>query len=405
MNRGLCMMKREKKRIFFIGICIVILLIIIVLLVSNQPLTKEKTVQEIERVLEKEVSENDEISSVLMAIHSDKQNFHQSFAVGKTGRELDDPVNIDMRFHAASIGKTFTATVCGMLRDEKVIHFNDKIIDYLKEDVLDGLFTVEGIDYKNEVTIMQLLNHTSGIGDYFEDPVAEGNTMQELMLLEPDKLWTPMELIDFTRHGQKAVNRPGEAFHYSDTGYILLGLIVEAVEGKEFHEILHERLFGPLEMDNSYLMFKSNASVQPDKPILEIRIQGHDLSTANSLSIDWAGGGIVTTADDLWTFFRALNAGELIAQDTIETMKTFDQKYADGIYYGLGMMSFDFGELSPMLKGMPSVYGGVGATGCFMLYNSLDDTYYIANFGSLGYTEKGIMNLIEIMNIYSRMQE
>lgn len=398
-------MRLKKKHIVIISIGLVLLLVTIAMFVSNQPLTREETVRKIERVLEKEVSQSNELSSAFMTIHSDTMNFHQSFAVGKTGPALRDPVDINMRFHSASTGKTFTATIYGMLRDEKVIHLNDKIVDYLEEDVLAGLFTVDGIDYKNEVTLLQLLNHTSGAGDYFEDPVNEGSTLQELMLLEPDKIWTPMDLVDFTRYRQEAVNKPGEAFHYSNTGYILLGLILEAIEEKEFHEILHERIFDPLKMDNSYLMLKSKASVQPDQPIVELWMHGCDVSTFNSMSIDWSCGGIVTTTDDLLTFFKAFHDGELITRDTMEKMKTFDQSYADGIYYGLGMMSFNFGELSPMLKGMPPVYGGVGATGCFMLYDSLNDTYYIANLGSLAYTEKSITTLIKIMNIYGRMQE
>ena len=398
-------MKLKKKHIVLISIGLVIALGLTVLLISNRPLTKQEATAAIEKALEKEVTGNDEITSALMTIHSDKTGFHQSFALGKTGEALTEPVDTGMRFHSASIGKTFTATIYGMLRDERSIDYDDKITDYLGEDVLEGLFVVDGVDYREEVTLKQLLNHTSGAGDYYEDPVREGHTLQELMLLKPDKLWTPMELIDFTRHRQQAVGKPGETFHYSDTGYILLGLILESIEGKEFHEILHERILDPLNMEDSCLMFKSKAAVQPDRPILEAWLQGHDISTYNSLSIDWSGGGIVTTTDDLLTFFRAFHDGHLVSPDTMEIMKTFDHQYAEGIYYGLGMMSFQFEELSFLLQGMPPVYGGVGDTGCFMLYDSLNDTYYIANFGSIGYTEKSIMALINVMNIYGRIQE
>lgn len=398
-------MKLKKKHIVLISIGLVLVLGITALFASSRPLTKEEAFKAIKRVLEKEVSKNDQITSALMTIHSDKTDFHQSFAVGKTGPDLHDPVGTDMRFHSASIGKTFTATLYGMLRDKKIISYNDKIVNYLEEDILEGLFVFDGVDYQDEVTLFQLLSHTSGVADYFEDPVTEGNTVKELMLLEPDTLWTPMDLIDFTRHRQQAVGKPGETFHYSDTGYILLGLILESIEGKAFHEILHERIFDPLQMEDSYLMFKSKASVQPDQPILEAWMQGHDISAYNSVSIDWSTGGIVTTTDDLLTFFRAFHDGSLVSPDTMEIMRTFGHKYADGIYYGLGMMSFNFEELSVMLKGMPTVYGGVGSTGCFMLYDSLNDTYYIANFGSLGYTEKCIHTLIKIMNIYGRIQE
>lgn len=86
-------------------------------------------------------------------------------------------------------------------------------------------------------------------------------------------------------------------------------------------------------------------------------------------------------------------------------MTDFSNIYTKGIYYGMGMMYFDFSELSLLLKlsSMTDLYGGVGVTGTYMLYDKEKDTYFIANFGSLDYGEKGLEELVKIRMIYDRM--
>ena len=79
----------------------------------------------------------------------------------------------------------------------------------------------------------------------------------ELVLAEPDRFWTPADLLDFSRRRQRPVGRPGERFAYSDTGYILLGRVLEQATGRAFHELLHERILTPLGMRDSALLFYS----------------------------------------------------------------------------------------------------------------------------------------------------
>ncbi|WP_052728408.1 serine hydrolase domain-containing protein [Domibacillus tundrae] len=152
----------------------------------------------------------------------------------------------------------------------------DPLLKYFTSSELEGLFVVEGKDYAKNVTVEQLLAHTPGIGDYFEDPVQSGAPMTKLIISEPNKKWTPPELVDFTRKRQQAVGVPGQVFHYSDTGYILLGLLIEKVTGKPFHENLHERIFQPLNMNDSYLLYYSEPS-NPKKAIQDIWLNGSKL--------------------------------------------------------------------------------------------------------------------------------
>ncbi len=370
-----------------------------VLTFMNRPVSEEAVREGIQNHLEELVAENDSLSSVLLTIYSDETGNLQQFATGTKNLSSDEPVRTDSQYHTASVGKTMNATVFGMLVDEDKISFDDKIKTWLDDDILEGLFVFNGTDYSDQVTIRHLLKHTSGVACYFGDPVKSGKMLMELIIDDPDLLFTPEELIAFTRDNQEPVGKPGQQFHYSDTGYILLGLILEAIEGKPYSDILEERIFEPLDMKNSYLMFYQEGPAD----MLGIYLNGIDLSGRNALSVDWSGGSIVTTMDDLLTFMMALVNGELVSGEVYQQMTDFSESFDNGIYYGMGMMYFDFSELSFLLGSMTNVFGGMGITGTYMFYDQENDTYFIANFGSLDFTEKSIEELIKIRMLYDRM--
>jgi D-alanyl-D-alanine carboxypeptidase len=384
-----------------IGIVIAAVIGFGVLTYLNRPISKAAVNDKIERHLEKILRKNYSLSSVLLTISSDRSGYHQQFAAGTTHRDSEQPVQADSPYHSASVGKTMLAAVYGILVDEGAVRFDDNISAWLGPDILEGLFVVDGADHSGQVTVEHLLSHTSGVGDYFEGPVTRGKPMLELLEADPNQTFTPAKLIAFTRDNQQPVGLPGQQFHYSDTGYILLGLILEAIEGKPYADILEDRIFGPLGMKASYLMFHRDES----EPPIGIYLNGIDLSDKNALSVDWSGGGVVTTMDDLLTFMKALEHGDVVSAETYGKMTDFRHRYDKGIRYGLGMMHFDFGELSFLLGSMTDVYGAVGATGTFVLYDKEKDTFYIANFGSLDFAEKGIEELVKIRMIYDRMKE
>lgn len=248
------------------------------------------------------------------------------------------------------------------------------------------------------------MKHTSGVGDYFEDPVTKGDTMIHLLLEDKNKMWSPLELVAFTRENQEAVGRPGEKFHYSDTGYTLLGLIAESATGRKYHELLHDLIFDPLSMNDTYLIFKSEPENTPKHDMLEVYADGTDLSKENSMSIAWADGGIVSTMSDLLIFSKALNTGRLVSMELLARMTEFDGEYRKGVNYGIGLMEFDFGGFSKFLEDMPDIYGGVGSTSTFMLYDKENDMYIIANFGSLGFMEKSVPVLINVLLLVDRLK-
>lgn len=327
-------------------------------------------------------------SSLQVLLHSEKLGI--SYEYPSSGKEVP--------FHIASIGKVFTATLLCMLSEKGEISLDDPIVNYLPDTSLEGLFVFEGDDYAEQVTIRELLTHTSGVADYAEDPVINGPPFLKLILDNPDTYWTPEMLLDFSRHNQSAVGKPGDSFHYSDTGYVLLGRIIENVTSKPFHANLHDEFFTPLEMNDSYLMFRSEPANQPKKPIQKIWLNDREISQFISLSSDWSGGGIISTSADLLKFHMALRNGKLISPALLEQMETFTNQFMPGINYGMGMMEVDFQDFSPKLRSIPRVTGHIGIWGIHMLYDDTTETYINVNLGSASCMNTSFEVLIELMN-------
>lgn len=370
------------------------------LMFLNRPLSPEEFDQAVEKQLLSAVKGEPTLSSALLTIYSARSDELHQYAVGTTHLDTDAPAQIDSRYHSASVGKTMLATVYGQLVDEGRVSLDDPVANWIDDETLTGLFTVEGTDHAKTVTLSQLLSHTSGIADYFEGPVISGAPLLAQISENPDVTFTPTDLLAYSRDRQQPVGAPGAQFSYSDTGYILLGLALEQIENKPYEQILDERLFDPLGMSDSALMTEFGGP----RSILSITIDSIDLSDRNALSVDWAGGGVVTTMNDLLIFSRALHEGELVSAEYLAAMMNFESEMEPGIRYGKGMMQFRFAELSPLLFSMTDVEGAVGATGTFALYDPSNENYYIANFGSLNYSQKAIEQLVEIRLLFDRLQ-
>ncbi|MDQ6421511.1 serine hydrolase [Paenibacillus sp. LHD-117] len=301
-------------------------------------------------------------------------------------------------YHIASIGKLFTAVLTIMLAEHGRLKLEDAIADYFEPAELDRVFLHERTDYSRKVTIEQLLTHRSGIADYFGDPVADGPYFYQEIIAKPDRLWTPELLLDFTRTKQKAVAPPNGKFHYSDTGYVLLGLLLERATGESFGANLRRHIFEPLAMKDSYLLFHTKPAREPAAELAPIWFQGTEISKYRSLSCDWAGGGIVSTCEDLLAFGCALREGKLIRPEALQAMEACDQRFRPGLYYGQGMMETRFEQFFFLLRGLPRLKGHIGVLSTHFFYDPNTDTHIIMNFGSDADMVPSFKALIRIVN-------
>lgn len=305
-------------------------------------------------------------------------------------------------FHSASVGKLMTAVLILKAVDDGLITLDTPISMILKQPILDGLFVYSSHDYQQNVTIEHLLRHTSGINDYFESKTFDGALFVDDVIKHPDTFWTPKDLLDYTRNRQIPIGTPGNQFFYSDTGYILLGLIVEAVFKMPFHQALDTHIFQPAHMSETTLCFYSNRFNQ--NALAPLYINGTDVHLFQSLSCDFSGGGLSTTADDLILFLDALRQFHLISEESVGKMAQFTNPYRQGMVYGLGMMQLRFEQFFFLLKGLPRLQGHLGVTGVHAWYDPDSGSCYVINVGNTKDMVMSFKLLIKIIQLVKQAQ-
>ncbi|MUU77684.1 serine hydrolase domain-containing protein [Winogradskyella endarachnes] len=293
----------------------------------------------------------------------------------------EDSIAIDHPFYTASITKMFTATAIGILKDQNKLNFEDKIAQYLPDSLMNNLHVLDGKNYSQDLTIAHLLQHTSGLPDYFTDETNDGspNIINQL-LMNRNKLWSAEALIQFSKEKMTPHFIPGEGYHYTDTGYVLLALIIENVSGLSLNEFFSQHIFQPLKMNSSYVNLKSS-SIENNLPIVKFYASQYELSSLKSLSADWGGGGLVSTAQDLITFLKAFNNNAIVKKDTRLAMKNWVTE-TKGMEYGFGIRQVSIGELTDTESDLQLI-GHSGATASFLWYCPQLDTYISGTLNQL----------------------
>jgi hypothetical protein len=183
--------------------------------------------------------------------------------------------------------------------------------------------------------VRELLNHTSGLADYWTDGPKDrygSNAFLRAFLANPNRFWTATDILAYAR---KIPPLRRGRFHYSDTNYVLLGLIIERLTKRPLHDAFREWVFNPLGMDGTWLTFREPRRGNPQSH----RYEGsEDLTNVPRQSADWAGGGLVSTNRDLDTFLRGLANGRLFRNaSTLATMLRTVPTGTPGVSYGLGL--------------------------------------------------------------------
>nr|MQY58349.1 serine hydrolase [Clostridia bacterium] len=172
---------------------------------------KEEARALIESLFRKKVQKDRKIHNAYLLVHSEKLGIHMNMAEGSTGSM---PANPQQPYFIASIGKLFTSVLIGILVEKGKISYQDTITQHFNNDLLSNLHVYKGNDYTNHIKIKHLLNHRSGLHDYFEDKPKQGKPMIDILLDEPSRFWTPQEVIQWSKDNLKSHFPPGKGFHY-----------------------------------------------------------------------------------------------------------------------------------------------------------------------------------------------
>lgn len=257
-------------------------------------------------------------------------------AFGMADIELNVPMQSDMVFRIGSITKQFTAVCILQLIEQGKLGLQDEITKFIPDYPTQA----------HKITIEHLLTHTSGIMSY-----TGMKTFQDIIR----KDMKPEEVIDFFK-SQPMEFAPGTKWNYNNSGYFLLGYIIEKVSGKTYPEYLEEYIFKPLAMTNSYFgsnnrIIRNRASgYQPGK-------DGIVNADIMSMTIPYAAGSIQSTVEDLYKWHQALHAYKVVKKEILEKAFT-EYKLSDGkgTHYGYGW------SLS-VVQGSPTIEHGGGING------------------------------------------
>jgi len=306
------------------------------------------------------VAKNDNVHNALLLVSAPDIAWKGAAGLADPGVGL--AAIADDSFRSASSAKMMLATLTLLLSEEGLVDLDAPIARYLAPEIIEGLHLYEGHDYGKTLTTRHLMHHTSGLADNWFDERDEGRFLRLVLEEETDKLWQPIELVDYVKNGLPPLFAPGEGIHYSDVNFVLVGMVIEAATGQPLHDVYRERLFAPLGMEHTYLEFRETA-----RPSVSGRGPAHvffgevDYTSFRSLSADWAGGGLVTTTEDMARFMRAYADNEIFAQpDSRKAMFDWLPWQGEAMDYGLGVTRIN-GK-------MFTVWGHLGVGQAFMLY-------------------------------------
>ncbi len=238
-------------------------------------------------------------------------------------RELDP----DLRFRVGSMTKTFVATVALQAVADGRLRLDDPVDRWVPGLVPDG----------GTITLRMLLNHTSGLFNYTS--TAE---FQRWATTTPTRPSTPQDLVALAT-GQPATFPPGQGWSYSNTGYLVAGLMIEAATGRDIEDLVREGIIEPLGLTDT--SFPERSPRIPGKHIhgyLPPRLTGAGYLDVSKISptLTWAAGAMVSTLDDVRRFYAALLQGHLLPPAMLEQMLT-TVPVDVGHRYGLGIESLD----------------------------------------------------------------
>ncbi|MDF2897778.1 MULTISPECIES: serine hydrolase domain-containing protein [Rhodococcus] len=257
---------------------------------------------------------------------------------GVPNRTNGDSIGKNDRVRIGSVTKTFTASLVLQLVAEGKVDLDAPIEQYLPgllhgSDMDGGDMDGSGTD-GSAITVRQLLQHRSGLPEFAGEPGAD-----EWIAANEDRTLTPSAAVAIAL-GKPAQFVPGTSFVYTNTNYIVLGMLVESVTGRSYADELQSRILDPLDLEDTYLPAAGERDIRGDHLTGYQDLDGGltDVSRTEP-SIPWSAGAMVSTGTDLNAFWRALLDGQVVPAEQLAEMTTpqVGATEAEGLGYGMGV--------------------------------------------------------------------
>ena len=324
---------------------------------DSEPETMEPTLEErLQAIIDARIGGDTQLKGVSVSIRVGNDELYS--LVGGVSED-DVPMTSEMRFGIASITKTAAAATILKLEEEGLLSLDDTIADHLDLD---------SPNVDDSITIYQLLNHLTGLKGYFQHPdiwpTVEGNL---------DTAIPYEDLVDFIG---EPLFEPGAQYTYSNSNYLILGLIIRAASGQEVGEVMRSRFWSPLNLNTTY--FGSDETVVG--PIASPWRDNDGNGTLENIAPDFraayhsvffTAADVFTTASDLSKWSQLLYNGNALTEASKTKMLDFlDIDSGDPYWsgYGLGVRRFHFHG-----RELWGHTGGMRGYGTFMLYDPISD--------------------------------
>jgi D-alanyl-D-alanine carboxypeptidase len=314
------------------------------------------------------------VHNFLIYAKNEETGFEIYKGAGTIGRN-NSPVDEAYQYNVASITKTFVATIILQLEEEGKLSVADKAGKYLKKLKFlrfDEIHILNGTSYSEDITIQNLLQHTSGLADIFTDASTRFNIS---VLTHKKRQYTTEKIIGkFYKYNlnKKPFNKPGEGYHYSDINYMLLGFIIEQVTGKSLPQEIRARILENLNMGSTYFEYYEQEHGNGKR--IDAFLNKINMTEKINRSYEWGGGGLVSTTKDMAIFIESLFNNKLFKHpETLAKMIDISNTEKFGAHYGMGIIRYDLNN--------KVFYGHGGFYGSILAYDPSDKVIFSANIG------------------------
>jgi D-alanyl-D-alanine carboxypeptidase len=310
---------------------------------------------------------NPTIPGVLLHVESGKDGIHWSGAAGVSDRESGQLLLPDQTFRIASVTKTFVAASILRLWEEGKLRLEDPISKHLSPE--HSQILSQDYDLEN-IPILQVLRHNAGFFDHTHAPV-----FFEKVLQPGGHEWTRTEQLKLCVEAGEPIGTPGEKFSYSDTGYIILGEIIENIHGKTLGLAIPEILdFEDLGLNHTAF---EGLNPKVDQARIHQYLQGQDTYAFHPSMDYFGGGGLLSTTEDLSRYFLALFHGKVF-----KNPGTLEQMLQPVQYASTPMMDYRIGIYRIEINGVEA-FAHAGFWGTQVVYFPSLDLAMATNYSQI----------------------
>ena len=329
---------------------------------------------------------NKDLYGISLSVSDNKRNWS-----GVSGNfKLNDT------YFIASTTKLFTSTLIFKLTQDGKLNFEDTISKYLPESHLKNLHIYKGQDYSNQITVSNLLAHTSGIPDYFKNKALGNRTLEDHLTQGNDLQWYFEQAIAWskTMTPKFEPSKPNCAY-YSDTNYQLLGRLIEHQYESKLADVIQEEICKPLDLKQTYL-YTDPSDTTPCK----MYFKSNQLNIPKAMTSFGADGGVVSTSQDLMKFIKGFIGGELFPSSYIAEIQQWNKIFFP-LESGVGIHRFKAPWYFSPFRSIPDLIGHSGLSGAFAFYVPKEDIYLTGTVNQIyrpGSSYKLVLKtLIELM--------